>query len=158
MILSSSLLQKPSLTPLETLQGSLWITPAETHCNSQESSCGSERTTSLHRGNSKGGQIFTPASYKGEGQLPRDAVPASPTQCSPLRGSGQGGCLLQEPKAMSPWHRSQACSSKGITGTPEDPSHASSFLAWEKRWRKGAGALCALTPQLQAAPRAQGRI
>lgn len=92
--LRSSLLQQQTLTSLETSQGSLWITPAETHCNSQESSWGSERTWSLQRGNSKGGQIF-PASWgKEKGSSHR----ASPRQCSPPSGSGQGGWLLQEPK------------------------------------------------------------
>lgn len=81
----------------------------------------------------------------GEGQLPKDAAPAPPTQCSPLRGSGQGGCLLQEPKAMSPQHRSQTCSCKGITGTPEDPSQLFPGMG-EKVEKRGRDFVCPGTP------------
>lgn len=105
-----------------------------------------EKTRSLQRGMSKGGQIFT-ASWGEEekGSSHRAVVPASRRQCPTLSVSGQGGCLLQEPKAISPRRRSQACICKGMTGTPKDPGQLLPGMA-EKVEKRGRGFLCPGTP------------
>ena len=144
---------------METFQGSPWAPPAEnccdsqeSSCNSQECSCSSERSRSVQRGSSKGGQIFSACWGKEEKGSHRTVVSASPRRCSPLSGSGQGGCLLQELKAMSLQCRCKACSCKGRSqGHQKTHAYAriptAPSLAWEQRQgKRGRGFLCPGTP------------